>query len=212
MVIEPVVLVSYVALWVLVVFQGLLLLGMVRAVAELSASGRRSGRLGVPNTARLGTGQPSPGALTGERAPHFNAVDALGGRVDSASFDGQPRLLVFVAPSCPSCQEVWSDIEAVSAEYQATVVLVCVARAQPCRQFAEQHELARPLLVDGEAVLATAFGISITPTAVLITADNVVGPYHHLGGAGDPSQALQQLVAQLSSLPRSVDQAEAVPQ
>ena len=96
---EPVVLVSYVALWVVVVFQGLLLLGLVRAVAELSASGRRSGGLGVPNTARLGTGQPSPGARTGERAPHFNAVDALGGRVDSASFDGQPRLLVFVAPS-----------------------------------------------------------------------------------------------------------------
>jgi len=184
----------------------------VRTVAELSASGRRSGGLGVPNTARLGTGQPSPGALTGQPVPHFNALDALGGRVDSASFDGQPRLLVFVAPSCPSCQEVWSDIGALSAEYRATVVLVCVARAQPCRQFAEQHELARPLLVDGEAVLATAFGISITPTAVLITADNVVGPYHHLGGAGDPSQALQQLVAQLSSLPRSVDQAEAVPQ
>jgi methylamine dehydrogenase accessory protein MauD len=209
---EPVVLVSYVALWVVVVFQGLLLLGLVRAVAELSTSARRSGTPGVPNTARLGAGQPTPGALTGQPAPRFNAVDVLGGRVDSASFDGQRRLLVFVAPSCPSCQEVWSDIEALSAEYRATVVLVCVARAQPCRQFAEQHEVAQPLLVDGEAVLATAFGISVTPTAVLIDADNVVGPYRHVGRADDPTQALQQLVAQLSSLPQSADQQEAVRQ
>jgi len=200
--VEPVLLVSYLALWALVGVQGLVLLGVVRALAQRSQPARRStGAVGL-NTARLGVGQPTPGALTGQPAPPFSAVDAVGDRVDSATYDGQRRLLVFVAPSCPACEDLYANLEALSAEYGATVVLACVARAQPCRQLVEQHELAWPLLVDSEAALAQRFGIAMTPTAVLIDTDNVVGSYQHLGRADDPTQIFQQLFAQLSGLPR----------
>src|SRR5262249_44257969 len=132
----------------------------------------------------------------------FTAVDAVGDRIDSATYDGQQRLLVFVAPSCPACEDLYANLEALSAEYGATVVLACVARAQPCRQLVEQHELAWPLLVDSEAGLAQRFGIAMTPTAILIDTDNVVRSYQHLGRADDPTQIFQQLFAQLSGLPR----------
>ena len=200
---EPVVVVSFVALWGLVVFQGLVLLGLVRAVAELSATGRRGVAAGAQHPAGLGVAPPppTPGELTGQPAPRFSALDVLGERVESTRFDGQARLLVFVAPGCPACQELQAELEVLGCERHATIVLVCVARAQPCRQFAEQHEITRPLLVDGEALLANTFGISVTPTAVYIDAQNVVGQYQHLGRQDDPSQVLQQLAAQLASPP-----------
>src|SRR5262249_19572664 len=153
---------------------------------------RRSAGAAGPNTARLGAGQPTPGALTGLPAPPFTAVDAVGDRVDSATYAGQRRLLVFVAPSCPACHDLYANLEAWAPEFRATAVLACVARAQPCRQLVEQHEISWPLLVDSEAALAQLFGIAMTPTAVLIDADNVVRSYQHLGRADDPTQILQQ--------------------
>ncbi len=209
---EPVLLVSYLALWALVVFQGLVLLGLVRISALPPLAQRRAGA-GEPNAALLGAHRPTPGALTGRPAPPFTAIDVAGAPVNSATFAGQRRLLVFVAPSCPACEALWADLAALAAEERATVVLVCVARAQPCRQFAERQEVASPLLVDSDAALATLFGIAMTPTAVLIDADDVVGPYRHLGASGDPTQMLQQLLAQLSSMPRGTpDQQEAARQ
>lgn len=205
---EPVLLVSYVALWVLVAFQGLLLLGVVRAISQLSKSASRIG--GAP--ARLGAGRPLPGALTGRPVPRFTAVDTAGQLLDSSTYDGQRRLMVFVAPSCPLCEALIAELEALGAEHQATVVLACVARAEPCRQFSERHGFTRPLLVDGEAALAGLFGISMTPTAVLVEPDDVVGWYRYLGGSDDPSQAFHHLLAQLSSLPHSPPDKQAVTQ
>jgi len=45
---------------------------------------------------------------------------------------------------------------------------------------------------------------------VLIDANNVVGPYRHLGAANDPTQMLQQFLAQVSSMAQPApDQQEA---
>jgi len=198
----PVFVLSYLALWVVVVFQGLVLLRVLRALGKVSPSTRASAGPVATNAVRLGAGQPTPGALTGQPAPHFTVDDAAGDRVDSAAYDGQRRLMVFVAPTCPTCADLYADLEGLSAEYRATVVLACIARPQPCRQLAEQHELTCPLLVDSDAVLAKLFGISMTPTAVLIDADNIVGSYRHLGRSDDPTQLLQQVMTQLSALPK----------
>jgi len=107
---------------------------------------------------------------------------------------------VFVAPSCPACHALQGELDGLADARRATIVLICVARAQPCRQFAEQHAITRPVLVDNEAILASTFGISVTPTAVFVDARNIVGQYQHLGQADDPSQTLQQMAAQLATL------------
>jgi peroxiredoxin len=157
----------------------------------LHARGLRAGPGAAPAT---------PGELTGQPAPRFSALDVLGERVESTRYEGQPHLLVFVAPSCPACQALQGELDALPDARRATIVLICVARAQPCRQFAEQHAITRPILVDNEAILANTFGISVTPTAVFVDARNVVGQYQHPGRADDPSQTLQRMAAQLAIL------------
>ena len=196
---EPVLLASYVALWALVVCQGLLLLRLVR-VSGPSPPARLSAAARAPSAAPPTASLPMPGALTGEPAPPFTTIDVIGAPVDSARFAGRRRLFVFLAPNCPECETMWADLRAMASAEQAIVVLVCVARAQPCRQFAERYGLGLPLLVDTNGALATRFGIAATPTAVLIHADDVVGTYRHLGASNDPTQMLQQFIAQISTM------------
>ena len=196
---EPVLFVSYIALWALVVCQGVLLLRLVR-VNALSPPARRSATARGISAALPTASLPMSGALTGEPAPPFTTIDVTGAPVESATFAGRRRLFVFLAPNCPGCEAMLAEVTALSSAEQAIVVLICVARAHPCRQFAERYELGPPPLVDSDAALATRFGIAATPTAVLIQADDVVGPYRQLGVSDDPTQMLQQFVAQMSSM------------
>lgn len=72
---------SFGALWVLVVFQGLVLLGLVRTVYTL------------PGVHVLGHGGEESDDLLHRQAPQFQAVDLSGRYFSSADVAGQPRVL-----------------------------------------------------------------------------------------------------------------------
>jgi hypothetical protein len=65
--------VSHVALWALVMFHGLLLLGLVRASALSALVGRPAEAPGA-SVAPLGAHRLTPGALIGEPAPAFASL------------------------------------------------------------------------------------------------------------------------------------------
>jgi peroxiredoxin len=155
---------SYAALWILVVFQGLLLLGLVRVVHQLQAS--------------VATVE-GPGLLSGKEAPAFSTVDVFGSPVDSNRLRDRLTAVLFVSPSCPSCTVTLEELDALATKTSGNVIVVCKAGQEECRRLAERYGLAAPVVADERAELSDLFGVETVPVAVLINEHNLVQSYGH---------------------------------
>lgn len=113
--------VSYAALWALVVFQTLVLLGLVRGYAR---------RTELPSVTHP---LPFDDHLTGQRVPEFSAHDVSGAPVDESSVIGQRTALLFVAPDCPTCSTTLGELEALQEKVEGRVIIVCRATEGDCR-------------------------------------------------------------------------------
>lgn len=157
---------SHAALWVLVVLQSLLLLGLVRAVHQLQQSG---------------AGSPQTGGylLNGRPAPELAARDIFGNTVDSRSFAGKLTALVFVSPNCESCSVTLDDLDLLATKTAGNVIVLCRATDDECKAMAESHGLTVPVVPDEDLRISEAFKVMGTPTAVLIDPSNRVAQYGH---------------------------------
>lgn len=154
---------SYIALWILVVFQGIILLGMVRMVYQLQ---RDRTATGVPEGSSEGSLKP------GQQAPEFTAMDILGRQISSTDFSGRLTALLFVSPSCQTCMATLNEVQALSYKAEGNVVVVCRAEQKGCVQLTEKYNLNMPVVVDADEHVSRIFGISSVPTAVLINVNN----------------------------------------
>lgn len=166
---------SYVALWVLVVLQALLLIGLTRAFYDL----------------RQGYEAAERPSLKGRRAPSFSAIDLSGSPVTTASLAGKPAALLFVSPTCPSCTVSLAELGALASDSTRGVVIVCRGGHADCWQLAEDYRLTLPVVADENGELMQVFGISATPMAVRISAHGVIESY------GEPvrGEDLEELLA-----------------
>src|SRR5581483_3868177 len=98
-------LVSYIALWALVVVMGVLLLLLYRHFGMMS----------------LGTleGVQRDGLSVGSVAPPIGGVTAAGTDISWNPKAGEPQLLMFVAPDCEPCGVVLPFVERLSRSAQA---------------------------------------------------------------------------------------------
>jgi hypothetical protein len=86
---------SYVALWALAVFQGLLMLAVLRQLAELR---QLMDQGALPNEDWL---------PVGSRAPEFAGQDIHSGEfVSSRLFDGRGGVILFLSPLAAACAEL----------------------------------------------------------------------------------------------------------
>jgi peroxiredoxin len=161
---------SYGVLWLLVAFQGLVLIGLARSIYRLQP--RIDGSLIAS----------SNGPLRGEEAPHFNARDIRGSEIRSEEFVGRRTALLFVSPSCRSCTATLEEIDALAWKADGHVLAVCRGDRHGCHELVERYELDLPFIVDDDYRISEAFGISAVPTAVLIDEDNRIEAY------GNPSR------------------------
>lgn len=152
--------VSYVALWILVIVQSLLLLGVVRLVYQLQGSATAGKQL-----------------QNGQEVPRFSTVDLTGAPVRSADFAGRLTALLFVSPTCPSCMTTLDELDALRQKARGNVVVICGAGHADCSQLAERYRLGVPTVADEDGELARRFGIPGTPTAVLINEQNRIQSY-----------------------------------
>ncbi|HET8629148.1 MAG TPA: redoxin domain-containing protein [Thermomicrobiales bacterium] len=150
---------SYAALWVIVILNTLLLLGVVRMVYQLQHSG--------------GDGKLKPG----EEAPPFRAVDLAGTPVRSADFAGRLTALLFVSPTCPSCTTTLAEMDALRYKAQGNVIVICRAGRDDCARLAARHQLNVPTIADEDEEISRLFDISSVPTAVLINAGGRIQSY-----------------------------------
>ena len=150
-------LLSYIAVWVMLLFQSLILVGLVRTVHQL----QRGATLGVDVQ-----------SLRGREAPSFVAEDLAGVQVSSAAFEDQLRAFVFISPDCRSCSLTLAEMDALHWKAEGTVIVICRAGKDACRELVEKYNLETAVLVDEHNHVGDVFGISSVPAAVLVGEDN----------------------------------------
>lgn len=154
--------ISYVALWMLVILQSLILLGLVRMVSQLQQSSSATDRGGMS---------------AGEEAPQFDAVSLSGMPIHSRDFVGRLTALLFVSTTCPACTGILQDMEPVSYKTNGNVIVICKAGHEDCQYLAEFYKLNVPVVADVDDRLCQLYKISSVPTAVLINANNRIQSY-----------------------------------
>lgn len=154
--------ISYGALWILVILQSLILLGLVQVVHQLQKTGATAG------------------SFEGKEAPEFSARDLSGVAITSANFTGRLTGLLFISVSCQACLEtLQNDIEYLYRKAQGNVIVICRAARKDCARLVEQYRLTVPMVADEDNHISQLYGISSVPTAVFINADNRILSYGH---------------------------------
>jgi hypothetical protein len=146
---------SYAALWIVVIFQGVLLLGVVRLIHQ------------VPNNGEAADGTLD-GTLKGQRVPDFSVTDVAGASLRSADMRGHQTALLFVSPNCSTCNATLYEMEALDHKSQGNLVTVCRGTREECVGLIGQHELRARAVIDESDRLGQLFSASTFPTAIII--------------------------------------------
>lgn len=130
---ETVLILSMVLLWVVVLFNLLLTLALVRRTSSTQSR------------------PPQPDWLQpGEQAPDFTA-ETLGGKpVTLATYAGRSVVFVFVSPSCEPCREyvpAYNALGPVARQAGTEIVLVSVASRTETREFVDEFTITLPVIV-----------------------------------------------------------------
>lgn len=156
--------ISYAILWTLVILQGAVLIGILRLVYQM-------------RQADISANSNTIGLKSGQKAPTFTGTDLNGVSISSRDLSGRPNALLFISSSCPSCMATLYDMESVSKKAQGNVTLVCRSSHEECVQITSAHKLAARTIVDDDQHISRLFGISTTPTAVLIDSRGLIESY-----------------------------------
>jgi len=122
------------------------------------------------------TTAPYVGAL----APDFTAQTISGDSLilrDFTAGDGTPVVLNFWATWCPPCRVEMPHFEAASHLYAGEIAILGVNQAESATtitDYANDHGLTYPLLIDREMKVNNLYGVLNLPTTVFIDRNGVV--------------------------------------
>jgi methylamine dehydrogenase accessory protein MauD len=156
---EAVLAISSVVLWVVVLFNLLLTLALVRKVNSLPQG--------------MGAGMPQPELLkSGEPAPAFRLPTLQGQETSLADYAGREVAMVFVSPSCSPCRAQMPTIKELypQAKRQGTELLVVsLGGPDETQTFVGEFQLESPVLVTQYgSSFATEYKVAGTPSYYLI--------------------------------------------
>ena len=145
---------SYGVLWALVALLTLVVLGMLRTNYSERADD-------APGEA------PPNGVST--RAPSVSGIDLTGREFVSDGW-GTRTALLFVSPDCLSCKVTLPELSALSRKVHGNLVVICRGVSGRCAQMAEHYDLDVRVIPDEADAIAESFGVTLSPTAVLVSA------------------------------------------
>jgi len=161
-------LISYAALWTLVLIQTIVLLGLLAGVHRL--------RTAVPVAADAATAH----ALRGREFPDFVVTAVSGATIESRAFAARKlRAFLFVSPTCGDCLVTLDEIKALLLKTSGNVIVVCQSGATQCRQLAETYGLTVEVVPDPDLRLTRLVGVASVPSAVLVDEDDKIKFYGH---------------------------------
>jgi len=156
-------------LWAIVLFQGLIILGLVRTVRELQnivESGRLPRRLPV-----------------GTVSPDFKGTDLrTGARIDRSELIGRELVVFFLSDGCPTCRRLADGTRHVPVEPGQTRIAVCHGGAREAGTFVDLLASDIAVLADPDGAVFSSFAITGTPAVVVVDETGTVagsgGPRH----------------------------------
>lgn len=104
----------------------------------------------------------------GEKVPEFEAEDLLGEKFDTAKFYDKKTLVAFWSETCPHCVKMLEDLrdwDRLKGRDEPNLVVFSTGDAEVHRNF----ELNSPIILDEGYKIAEKFGMSGTPSAVLVS-------------------------------------------
>ncbi len=144
------------------------LVGGPSAIRELVVE--YSGRSIEAITPALDTPDPLE---VGVPAPDFEAVDASGRTVRLRDFAGRQTLVLFWSPDCRFCQKMLPELRVLEREAgSSNPELILVSRGS--LEANRSQGLSSTMVIDDSLSIATSFGVTGTPMAVLIDAEGRV--------------------------------------
>lgn len=182
-------LVSYVALWVVVVLLTLLLLGLARELGTLRLHLGPSGAL-----------VSDEGLDIGSKAADFVATEIPTGReISFHAANERSGLLVFISPNCPPCRNLLPGLAAGMSTWErwTTVRVICEGDGNQVKRLREYLHVDLPLLADPLSRIRDAYGQPPTPYAFLIGTDGTVA----LKGIVNTREDVERLLEHQGRLP-----------
>ena len=128
-------------------------------------------------------GQPislATAPYVGSLAPDFTLETVAGESFTLADFragEGTPVVLNFWATWCPPCRVEMPHFDNASRLYAGEVAILGVNQAEPAAtidEYATEHGLNYPLLVDGDMKVNHLYGVLNLPTTIFIDRNGVV--------------------------------------
>lgn len=169
---------SYAALWGVAIFQGLVLLALLRKVSELEQAARKGILLQGEDRLPLGS-----------RAPEFDGIDEHSGQaVSSRLFSDEGGILVFLAADCVVCKGLARSLAGVAQGLLPGAVVFCVGREQACIRLAKRAGTNFPVVLRGADEAALRYRISSFPAVVALDKNRNITGYGHPETAEDIEQ------------------------
>jgi methylamine dehydrogenase accessory protein MauD len=160
-------LLSYVALWLVVLSLGFLLLGALRALGLLRW---RLEQLEATTPGRTGRG----GLRPGRKAPDFTLPCASGGEASLHDFAGRRVFLVFTQSGCKPCHRVVPELNKLQRRGDVQVLVVNNGELGPTRQWAGEAGACFPVLAQQQFSVSKRYETYATPFAFLIDERGVI--------------------------------------
>ena len=155
-------LVSYIVLWAVVLFQGVVIFVLLR-------------QLGI---IYLGTAQgvARDGIAAGQRAPDFTLPNLAGGLVSLADFRGRSLLLVFGSTSCAPCRTLVPDLNEFARTRAGEFRALFLIRGEPdaARRFVDELDVQVPVALHNDEELPDKYKARVTPFAFVIDGEGIV--------------------------------------
>lgn len=159
-------LVSYVALWVLVILLAIVVLGLVRQLGVIYL------RLGPDSAVTT-----SEGLEINSPAPEFQSEDVISGRrVTLTDLKQRPSLLIFISPTCGPCAKLMPHVADLMRvrNSAANIVLISQSTEQETLSLIRSHKLKGPVLADADKSLSTIYRVPATPFAYRVDQSGIV--------------------------------------
>jgi methylamine dehydrogenase accessory protein MauD len=160
-------LLSYVALWLVVLVLGFLLLGALRVLGLLRW---RLEQLEVTTPSRTGRG----GLRPGKKAPDFTLPSVAGAEFSLHDFAGRRVFLVFTQSGCKPCQGVVPALNRLQRGGEVQVLVVNNGDRETTRQWAGAARACFPVLVQEQFGVSRRYQMYATPFAFLIDERGVI--------------------------------------
>lgn len=153
---------SYIALWAIVLFQGVVIFVLLR-------------QLGV---IYLGTAQgvANDGLDVGHAAPDFSLTQLDGLSVSLASFQAKPLVLIFGSPTCVPCRGLIPDLNAFARDRANELGVLFLSRGDEhsARRLADELSIEVPVASHPDEKLPDAYQARVTPFGFLVDKQGVI--------------------------------------